>query len=65
MKINQAYDLFIKTIEDMETKDIANFLAMGVIYLQKEKQIDFKTIINHFNNCNEKANLRKRVIVCI
>ncbi len=65
MRINQAYDLFIKTIEDMETKEIANFLAMGVIYLQKEKQIDFKTIIKHFNNCNEKANLRKRVIVCI
>lgn len=57
MKINQAYDLFIKTIEDMETKDIANFLAMGVIYLQKEKQIDFKTIIKHFRKCNKIAGL--------
>ena len=66
--MNRNYDIqqrFIEIVSDLTTEELKGFLAMGVIYLQKEKQIDFKTIIKHFNNCNEKANLRKRVIVCI
>lgn len=61
MSSKQMYDIF----DDLTTKELQIFLTMGVIYLQKNRNINFKTIIKDFNNCNKKADLKKRLIICI
>ena len=61
MSSKQMYDIF----DDLTTKELQIFLTMGVIYLQKNRNVDFKKIIKDFNNCNKKVKLRKRVLLCI
>lgn len=53
MSSKQMYDIF----NDLTTKELQIFLTMGVIYLQKNRNIDFKTIIKDFKNCNKKVGL--------